>query len=45
MSINNSGKASVLNFMALMVTVSDGQLTSPDGFVQLDFSELDFLLG
>ena len=33
------------NMAPLMVTVSDGQLTSPDGFVQLDFSELDFLLG
>ena len=32
------------NMAPLMVTVTDGQLTSPDGFVQLDFSELDFLL-
>ena len=33
------------NQSPLMVTVADGQLTSPDGFVQLDFAELDFLLG
>jgi len=32
------------NMAPLMVTITDGQLTSPDGFVQLDFSELDFLL-
>ena len=32
------------NMAPLMVTVVDGTLTSPDGFVQLDFSELDFLL-
>ncbi len=28
----------------LMVAIDGGELTSPDGFVQLDFSELDFLL-
>ena len=33
------------NMAPLMVTVADGVLTSPDGFVRLDFSELDFLLG
>ena len=33
------------NTSPLMVTVSDGQLTSPDGFVLLDFTELNFLLG
>jgi len=33
------------NMAPLMVTVADGQLTSPDGFIQLDFAELDFLLG
>ena len=32
------------NMAPIMVTVENGQLTSPDGFVQLDFSELDFLL-
>ncbi len=32
------------NMAPLMVTITDGTLTSPDGFVQLDFSELDFLL-
>lgn len=32
------------NMAPLMVTVDNGELTSPDGFVQLDFSELDFLL-
>lgn len=33
------------NQSPLMVVVDNGQLTSPDGFVLLDFSELDFLLG
>ena len=37
--------AGACNQSPLMVVVDDGQLTSPDGFVQLDFSELDFLLG
>ncbi len=32
------------NMAPLVVTVADGLLTSPDGFIQLDFSELDFLL-
>ena len=33
------------NQSPLMVVVDNGRLTSPDGFVQLDFSDLDFLLG
>jgi branched-chain amino acid transport system substrate-binding protein len=33
------------NTSPLMATVADGQLTSPDGFVSLDFTELNFLLG
>lgn len=33
------------NQSPLMVVVENGQLTSPGGFVQLDFSDLDFLLG
>jgi len=32
------------NMAPLVVTVANGLLTSPDGFIQLDFSELDFLL-
>ena len=32
------------NMAPLMVTVANGELTSPAGFVQLDFAELDFLL-
>ena len=33
------------NTSPLMVTVADGQMTAPDGFTFLDFSELNFLLG
>ena len=33
------------NTSPLMVTVVDGQMTAPDGFTFLDFSELNFLLG
>ena len=33
------------NSSPLMVTVVDGEMTQPDGFVTLDFSELEFLLG
>lgn len=32
------------NQAPLMVTIVDGQMTQPDGFVQLDFTELEFLL-
>ena len=32
------------NTSPLMVTVVDGQMTAPDGFTFLDFSELNFLL-
>ena len=33
------------NTSPLMVTVVDGQMTGPDGFTFLDFSQLNFLLG
>ena len=33
------------NTSPLMVTIADGQMTGPDGFTFLDFSELNFLLG
>ncbi len=33
------------NTSPLMVTIADGQMTAPDGFTFLDFSELNFLLG
>ena len=33
------------NTSPLMVTVVDGQMTAPDGFTFLDFSQLNFLLG
>ena len=32
------------NQSPLMVTIVDGQMTQPDGFVKLDFTELEFLL-
>ena len=37
--------AGACNTSPLMVTVVDGQMTAPDGFTFLDFSELNFLLG
>jgi len=39
----DADRASVLSVME-MATVENGALTAPDGFVQLDFTELDFLL-
>ena len=36
--------AGACNMSPLMATVENGTLTAPDGFVQLDFTELDFLL-
>lgn len=39
-----SAWAGACNQSPLMVTVVDGAMTSPNGFVTLDFSELDFLL-
>jgi len=36
--------AGACNMAPLAVVVDGGELTAPDGFVQLDFSELDFLL-
>ncbi len=32
------------NESPLMISVVDGQMTAPDGFVELDFADLDFLL-
>ena len=37
--------AGACNTSPLMVTVVDGQMTGPDGFTFLDFSQLNFLLG
>lgn len=37
--------AGACNTSPLMVTIADGQMTAPDGFTFLDFSELNFLLG
>ncbi len=37
--------AGACNTSPLMVTIVDGQMTAPDGFTFLDFSQLDFLLG
>ena len=37
--------AGACNTSPLMVTVVDGQMTAPDGFTFLDFSQLNFLLG
>ena len=37
--------AGACNTSPLMVTIEDGQMTAPDGFTFLDFSELNFLLG
>lgn len=36
--------AGACNMAPLMATVENGALTAPNGFVQLDFTELDFLL-
>ncbi len=37
--------AGACNTSPLMVTIAGGQMTAPDGFTFLDFSELNFLLG
>jgi branched-chain amino acid transport system substrate-binding protein len=37
--------AGACNPSPLMVTIAGGQMTAPDGFTFLDFSELNFLLG
>ena len=39
-----SAFAGACNNAPLMVTVVDGEMTQPDGFVYLDFAELEFLL-
>ena len=37
--------AGACNTSPLMVSIADGQMSAPDGFTFLDFSELNFLLG